>query len=204
VTNLKQIGLAEIMWINDNERSIFHWRVPVAEGGTHGMLLMGDAPAQWAHLSNELVTPKILVCPADKTKKSDATTWGTGVNGFFNQSYYHNALSYTLGLDAGGANPGTKNGQLNSLPYDRSQNHVMSSDLNLNYNSVGNCSVGVNSAWTIAINIPASVRWTNSIHNGKGNLLVGDGSVAQANSPSILHNMMSVADENGSVHMLKP
>lgn len=198
--NLKQVGLAEIMWIHDNERNLFHWRVQQADGGTRGMALMGDAPAQWAHISNELVTPKILVCPADKTKKSDATRWDGTANGFFNATYYHNALSYTLGCDAGG----DRVGQGKDIAYDRSQSHAISTDLNLNYASVGGCSLGVNSAWTININAPATVQWTNSIHNKKGNIALGDGSVAQANTPSVLLSIMSVADENGSVHMLKP
>ncbi len=53
ISNLKQIGLAARMWANDN----------------------GDGlPSNFLTMSNELNTPKILVCPAD-TSRTKARTW---------------------------------------------------------------------------------------------------------------------------------
>lgn len=53
ISNLKQIGLAARMWANDN----------------------GDIlPSDFMSMSNELNTPKILVCPAD-TSRTKARTW---------------------------------------------------------------------------------------------------------------------------------
>jgi hypothetical protein len=55
VNNLKQIGLATRIWANDN-RDVF--------------------PPNLLSMSNELVTPKILVCPGD-TNRPAATDWAS-------------------------------------------------------------------------------------------------------------------------------
>jgi hypothetical protein len=52
VNNLKQIGLAERIWSNDHNHV---------------------APPDFLSMSNELSTPKILVCPADKGREVAAT-----------------------------------------------------------------------------------------------------------------------------------
>ena len=72
VNNLKQVGTAFRLWAGDyGER--FPFNVPVKDGGTLEFCAPGpsdfDANA-WRHfqvLSNELHTPKILVCPSDQT-----------------------------------------------------------------------------------------------------------------------------------------
>ncbi|HXT41026.1 MAG TPA: hypothetical protein VN887_13530 [Candidatus Angelobacter sp.] len=53
VSNLKQIGLAARIWANDNNDVL---------------------PPGWLAMSNELSTPKILVCPADKGRTA-APNW---------------------------------------------------------------------------------------------------------------------------------
>lgn len=57
VTNLKQIGLAARMWSNDHN---------------------GKFPPDFSSMSNELATPKILVCPGDssKTRAMDWSEFG--------------------------------------------------------------------------------------------------------------------------------
>ena len=66
VNQQKQMGIALRMWANDNEGK-FPWQVAVTNGGAM------DSP-DWVDnfraASNELVTPKILVCPADNDKMS--------------------------------------------------------------------------------------------------------------------------------------
>ena len=59
VSNMKQIGLAARMWSND-----------------HG----GKFPPDFASMSNELATPKILVCPGDgsKTRAMNWSEFGPG------------------------------------------------------------------------------------------------------------------------------
>jgi len=87
VSQLKQIGIALRMWSTDNDGR-FPWAVAITNGGTFASLSPGNstvaltgsssAVAQFAQAlwidnfrtcSNELTTPKILVCPADKDKE---------------------------------------------------------------------------------------------------------------------------------------
>ena len=87
VSQLKQIGIGLRMWANDNDGK-FPWQVAITNGGTLASLSMGgnntalvgssSAVAQFAQAlwidnfrvcSNELIAPKILVCPADKEKE---------------------------------------------------------------------------------------------------------------------------------------
>ncbi|HMC26562.1 MAG TPA: prepilin-type N-terminal cleavage/methylation domain-containing protein, partial [Verrucomicrobiae bacterium] len=84
VNQEKQIGLALFMWANDHDDK-FPWQWPIPDGGTLASLsppssfvvaaappIGSAAPVDWIDnfraCSNELVTPKILVCPADKEK----------------------------------------------------------------------------------------------------------------------------------------
>src|SRR5262249_32028350 len=64
--NLKQIGIATRLWANDHDGK-YSWRVDQLEGGgqPNGS---GNAKVffQFSLISNELVTPKILVCPSDR------------------------------------------------------------------------------------------------------------------------------------------
>ena len=65
VNNLRQIGLALRYWADDHEGK-YSWRVDQAQGGG---LPNGTDNAkvnlQFCLASNELVSPKLLVCPAD-------------------------------------------------------------------------------------------------------------------------------------------
>jgi len=83
--NLKQVGLAFRTWEIDHDDR-FPFNVPSQQGGTLEFCARGadgsDANA-WRHfqvLSNELSTPKILVCPADSSKQtaSDFINFGPG------------------------------------------------------------------------------------------------------------------------------
>lgn len=73
VNNMKQIGLSFRLWAGDNQDE-FPFNVSTAQGGTKERCDRGpdgDDANAYLHfqvMSNELSTPKILVCPADTTK----------------------------------------------------------------------------------------------------------------------------------------
>jgi competence protein ComGC len=93
--NLKQVGLAFKMW-EDDHGGKFPMQTSVTNGGT---MEMTDGRSVWidfAVMSNELSTPIILVCPADKSRLC-ATNFAVGFN---------NAnVSYFVGLDASESQP---------------------------------------------------------------------------------------------------
>ena len=233
VSNLRQVGLAELVWVNDNPRNGFHWRVPVLDGGTGADPLSG-APNdglgvncwyQWGFLGGitpqnkavTLVDPKVLVCPADKLQplRKPAINFGISANGgFVNTSYRDMAVSYWVGLDAGcnnfahSAKPANYPAGWALMPLEKCQSMVFGGDRNLEYSGFkGNCSAlpaGGATIWYINwLSSPTSYWWTNAIHKKKGNLIVGDGHVAQT-STAQMTNLMVNADDNGNAHNLQP
>jgi prepilin-type processing-associated H-X9-DG protein len=74
VSNLKQTALATLIWSHDNEKG-FPWEVPITRTDrlevVSGTLDWISSPEVFRHfriLSNELVTSKLLICPADKQR----------------------------------------------------------------------------------------------------------------------------------------
>ena len=79
--NMKQIGLAFVMWANDHDDQ-FPFNVKTNAGGTLEFCARGergfeeDATPHFLVMTNELFSPKILVCPADPTRQP-ATNWAS-------------------------------------------------------------------------------------------------------------------------------
>ena len=103
LSNLRQIGHAFHLWANEHGDKN-PWWTAIRDGGSYvspgEILPPGWAPArnnayfQMAFISNELRTPKILVCPADP-RKAIADTFTDFYNG---PTYKNNAVSYFIGL----------------------------------------------------------------------------------------------------------
>jgi prepilin-type processing-associated H-X9-DG protein len=95
VNNLKQIGLAFRIWEGDNgDKSPM--QVPARVGGAMEPAALGNAAPIFRVMSNELSTPRILLCPAD-ADRSAAKDFTTG----FDNSH----VSYFAGVDAGDDKP---------------------------------------------------------------------------------------------------
>jgi len=85
---LKQVGLANRLWAND-----YGDQYPFASTNATSSLAFANSPQVFRHyaiMSNELNTPKILVCPAD-TKRTRATDF---------VKFSNANVSYFVGLDA--------------------------------------------------------------------------------------------------------
>lgn len=95
VNNLKQVGLAFRCWALDNQDK-FPTRLSAS---TNGAMELAETGAVWTVfqvMSNELNTPKLLVCPND-TKRKPA--------GSFSQGFGNTNLSYFISLDADETQP---------------------------------------------------------------------------------------------------
>ncbi len=96
--NLKQIGLSFKTFALDNENK-YPCAVPLGEGG---MTAIQKANA-WRHYyaaSNELESPKILMCPSDAKNTMQAADFTTRVDGFIQPGGLGDGgLSYIAGLD---------------------------------------------------------------------------------------------------------
>lgn len=89
VNNVKQINLAFRIWAGDNNDNN-PWLVSVTNGGTLELAGSDIAYSQFIVTSNELSTPKLLLCPGD-TNRVAATNFTSLRDG---------NLSYFVGLHA--------------------------------------------------------------------------------------------------------
>jgi len=168
VNNLKQIGIAMRLWADDHDAR-YPWRVDQSEGG--GMPNGTDnAKAHWQFglASNQLATPKILLCPSDTGRKlaTDFVAYGAG------------NVSYALGDDASETKPN------NILAADRSLSGFEYSGLHDN-----------TACYTI--NSPDGGRnaeWDRFICHGAnaGNLGLGDGSVHQLSDSRLINAIRTI------------
>ena len=86
-SNLKQIGICFRLWEGDNNDK-YPMAVSVTNGGAMELVAMGNVAACFQVMSNELSTPKVLLCPED-TRRTYATNFSTGFSSA-NISYFLN------------------------------------------------------------------------------------------------------------------
>jgi hypothetical protein len=88
--NLKQVALGFMTWAIDNDGH-FPMQVSVTNGGSMELGASGVVFPHFLVMSNELSTPKILVCPQDKRR-----TYATN----FNSRLTDKNLSYFLNINS--------------------------------------------------------------------------------------------------------
>lgn len=204
VNNLKQCGLACRVWEGDNNDR-YPMAVSSAQGGaseyishTTASATAGAASAQTANggvpgmaavfqvMSNELSTPKVVLCPADTFHAAYATNFGNfnqaGVGGGPHGDFGTNRVSFLIGGDAIETDP----------------QMILFGDCNIGSGTVG----GTGAAGTrytpsnpsaLALGsstfTTALAAWTIDTHNKVGNLGLADGSVQEV-SVSGLHTAL--------------
>ena len=95
VNNLKQIGLAYRIWEGDNGDKM-PMQVPANQGGAKEPAARGNVARIFQVMSNELSTPRILLCPADADRF---------VAKNFTAGFDNSHVSYFAGLDAADDKP---------------------------------------------------------------------------------------------------
>ena len=182
VNNLKNVGLAFRIFSTDNGDR-FPMEISVAEGGSSDYNT--NAAFIYYHfqvLSNELSTPKIVVCPSD-SGKIEATNWTShftnlakGTQSGLPVAGLNYAHSYSVGLDAQETYPQS------FLSTDRNMTNVTTRpDTTLNKNVYADMG---------AVSTPANPNraqidkagWDQNVHQNQGNAAMGDGSVQQLSS----------------------
>jgi hypothetical protein len=124
MNNLKQVGLAFRMWDMDHGDK-FPMSLVTSNGGTMNHPLASQAWVHFQVLSNELVDPKLLVCPADPQMKAAAN---------FDSGLGTNNVSYFVGVGADEFRP----------------NWILSGDRNLT-NNLSRITPGIHSVTTNAV-----------------------------------------------------
>ncbi len=95
INNLIQVGLAFRIWEGDNNDK-YPMSVPATNGGAMEAAARGNAMWVFQVMSNELSTPKILVCPADKGRRPAPS---------FSTPLTSSNISYFINPDSNEANP---------------------------------------------------------------------------------------------------
>jgi len=90
ISNVKQIGISFRLWEGDNNDK-YPMAVSVTNGGAMELVATGNVAACFRVMSNELSTPKILICPENTHR-----VWATNFSTDFDNSH----ISYFVGLDA--------------------------------------------------------------------------------------------------------
>lgn len=181
VSNLRQLSLGLTMWADDN-RGRYPWEVPPPAGGAWGLCLT------WKHLialEQEIVTPRVLVCPSDD--RAPAQNFSTNrESGLMWQGNY--SVSYFVGLDAN---------------FSRPQMHTLG-DRNVTGLEGQDCpatGIGGVVTWMMPTNGPG---WSGSIHRWAGNIARVDGSVAMLGRSGLRSQCASVASTTHANCILKP
>ena len=180
VNNIRQTGVAIAMWAHDHEGK-YPWQVKPPEGSFG----FDKAWQHFAAVSNELVTPKVLHCPADKQRQIADTF--NGPNGL--STLENAALSYAIGTEASEGNATMH----------------LASDRNISGRDGQRCSAaGIMSAITTLNPFNGGTGWTSETHQNEGNMALADGSVQSFTQFQLLAHLQSTGDTNYSNCVLKP
>src|SRR4051794_9298408 len=83
IDNLRRMGQAFQLWAFEHQDSV-PWTLSISDGGTRpvGTTKPGNPYREFSVVSNELVAPKILVCPSDERRNvHPASDWSSSPNG---------------------------------------------------------------------------------------------------------------------------
>jgi prepilin-type N-terminal cleavage/methylation domain-containing protein len=187
VNNLKNVGLAFRIFATDNGDR-FPMSVPETEGGSATYVTKGTHDRFiWKHfsaLSNELSTPKIVVCPSDGTR-TESTSFATNIpTTAKNLVPFNNNknLSYFVGMAADETRPQS------FLAGDRNITNNNSTPPRTKITDSKIADMGTNTT---------SISWTKDMHQEQGDIAMGDGSVQQM-STSRLKASLRDSDESAN------
>jgi prepilin-type N-terminal cleavage/methylation domain-containing protein len=180
VNNLKNVGLAFRIFATDNGDR-YPMSLSAAEGGSSEYTVATAAQSNWVHfavMSNELSTPKIIVCPSDGVK-TEATNWTVHLGVLKNK-----ATSYIVGLDADETRPQS----------------VLSGDRNMTNATPARADIDVSQIIKLGTNHTAAIGagWTKDLHQNQGNLALGDGSVQQVSTSRLREQLKTADTENNT------
>lgn len=168
--DVKQVELAFRIWASDNHGK-YPMEISTANGGTMELAARGDVVATFQIMSNELSTPRVLICPEDTNH-----IFATNFSGAFSAKN----ISYFIGIDASTNLPraflsGDDNFESRGMPVKQ-----------------GLFTIWTNTpiAWNSSRHVAVETRfWLFSTKTSFGYIGLGDGSVQQLNNFDLLNQV---------------
>lgn len=189
VNGLKQIGIAFRVFATDNGDR-YPMNVATNEGGSADYLGSTDTANPlntWTHfwvMSNELTTPKVLICASD-SGRTEATNWvDMSANTRKNAS-----ISYGLGIEADETRPQML------LAVDRSvAGSAAAGGVTFEYNNkAARGNLGTN------VTTLKNLKWDEKgMHQNSGNAALADGSVQQLTSARLRETLQNSGDNRNN------
>lgn len=190
VSQLRQIGFALRDFASDH-RDLFPSQVEIREGGAR------TRPNAWEHfavLSNELVLPRILVCPSDKERRP-ALDFSGQPGGFVYSTNRNKSLSYFVGTHA----------------YFQQSQTLLAGDRNITngLRQLERCGPANldSGAMSLDTRRSSAIQWTKPLHQNVGNICLADGSILMASVARLRRHVApdpQGGDPNGRNHVLVP
>ena len=172
--NLEIVGSSFGIWEEDNHNE-FPMSVSVTNGGGMELIATGNVAGFFLVMSNELSTPKILVCPADTNVVYATNQFGSP----YPPDFSNKNISYFVGIDADTNNP-----QRLLCGDDNFESHgitVPSGVFQLSTNSP--------IAWTDRHDDTPHIYFPRR-HNFLGNIVYADGSVTEVSSLGLQQSLV--------------
>jgi prepilin-type N-terminal cleavage/methylation domain-containing protein len=190
VNNLKNVGLAFRIFATDNGDR-FPMAISTNEGGSSEFTDVKNPQFIFRHLtalSNELSTPKILICPSD-SGKTEATNWLQVMTASVTKGGGNAAVSYFVGLSADETQPQS----------------LLSGDRNITNVAAGKGQVRADINKSEIINLGtnhtavAGAGWSKDTHNLSGNIVMGDNHVEQSTTSKLRESLKSSGDDLNTI-----
>src|SRR5262245_10624076 len=173
VNNLKQIGLSVRIWANDNGDR-YPSQVATNDGGASEWINIPTATYKFFQvMSNELSTPKVIVCPSD-----DNRTIATNFGAHMDVTLKNKSCSYFYGVDAQETFPQML------LTGDRNIGAATPPATVPTTLYTGLVTVGTNSV----------AAYNERVHQKAGNLGLSDGSVQQVTTSALRNQLKTTGD----------
>ena len=178
-SNLKQVALAFKMYAGDYDQ-----RLPWQSSPDQDPLPPKQTWQYFLTVSDELGSPKILLCPRDIVRLQNvATNFSADPAGLANLSKRDFSLSYFVGATASSDQP----------------NAILTGDRNL---APDVTSPLFSSRVAKLVDVPTNTTWSpmpgQSIHDNAGNYALADGSVQQANTDRLQEALRLARDSYGT------
>jgi len=203
VNNLKQVGLSFRLWSGDNGDR-YPMNVGVADGGAQPAAgwpaVNAASPSNYVIfqvMSNELSTPKIVVCPSDeRTAKTNFSGKPPATGDFVGNV----STSYFVGRDCDETNPQMLlSGDRNLGPYTAINGNP---DPAKPFGYAPTTGAGIVIALTTNTTATPWPDWTDKMHQRQGNIALADGSVQQVTTPKFRESAKQSGDASSPANVL--